>query len=76
MANDNVFPMPPAETLTPALALLSALDLANANMLSDVLALAIDTDGDLVVRSSRMDRKTALWLVELARQYVLGATDD
>lgn len=57
--------------MTPQQALLSALEFANNNNLQDVLIVGYDGDGDLLVRSSRMDRKDALWLSEQLRIYAL-----
>lgn len=37
----------------------------------DCLVVGYDSDGDLFVRSSRMDRKLALWLAEQLRLYAL-----
>lgn len=40
--------------------------------MADVLVIGYDRDGDLVIRSSRMDRKDALWLCEMARAWALN----
>jgi hypothetical protein len=68
---NNVLDFPPTTTMTPKQALLSALDMANAEALSDVLVVGYTCDGALFVRSSRMDRKDALWLSEQLRAYAL-----
>jgi len=68
----NVLAFPATTTMTPKQALLSALELANNDNLQDVLVVGYDGDGDLLVRSSRMDRKDALWLSEQLRLYALG----
>lgn len=57
--------------MTPRQALLSALEFSESDNLQDVLVVGYDAAGDLVVRSSRMDRKDALWLSEQLRQYAL-----
>lgn len=61
--------------MTPQQALLSAIEFANNDNLQDVLVVGYDGDGDLLVRSSRMDRKDALWLSEQLRRYALGEVD-
>lgn len=38
----------------------------------DVMVLAYGPDGDLVVRSSAMDRKDALWMLTAAVQHATG----
>lgn len=58
--------LPATTTMTPEQALQSALALNP----SEVLVLGYDHDGKLVVRSSRMSRRDALWLVEQARMHV------
>lgn len=68
---NNVLPFPPTTTMTPRQALLSALEMAENDDLQDVLVVGYDGDGDLVIRSSRMDRKDALWLAEMLRRYAL-----
>lgn len=59
--------------MTPQQALLSALEFANNDNLQDVLIVGYDGAGELLVRSSRMDRKDALWLAEQLRLHALGA---
>lgn len=68
---NNVMHFPPTTTMTPRQALLSALEFAENDRLQDVLVVGYDDDGDLVIRSSRMDRKDALWLSEMLRRYAL-----
>lgn len=68
----NVLAFPATATMTPQQALLSALEFANNDNLQDVLVVGYDGDGELLVRSSRMDRKDALWLSEQLRRYALG----
>lgn len=69
---NNVLVFPATDTMTPQQALLSALEFANNNNLQDVLVVGYAGDGSLVLRSSRMDRKDALWLSEQLRKYALG----
>jgi hypothetical protein len=40
--------------------------------LQDVLIVGYDGNGELLVRSSRMDRKDALWLAELLRNWAIN----
>ncbi len=68
----NVFAFPATVTMTPEQALLSALEFTRTGNMQDVLVVGYDGDGRLVVRSSRMDRKEALWLSEQARRHALG----
>lgn len=67
----NVFGLPPSTTFTVAQALESALSLD----LREVLVIGVDNDGHLAVRSSRMDRRDALWLLEMAKDYTRTPSD-
>lgn len=60
--------LPASTTLTPEQALASAA----MTELTDVLIVGYDLDGDLYVRSSRMDRKDALWMAEMLKRWALG----
>lgn len=42
----------------------------------DVIILAYDADGDLVIRSSHMSRKDALWLLMDAQDWARGRFDE
>lgn len=53
-----------------------AVIFADNDNLKDVLGVGYDGDGFLIGRSSKMDRKDALWLSEKLRAYALGETDD
>lgn len=68
---NNVLNFPATTTLTPEQALHSALKFAKEYGLQDALIVGYDEDGELFVRSSRMDRKDALWLAEQLRLYAL-----
>lgn len=68
MNNANVISMPATTTYTPDLALKSALDLD----LSDVLVIGYDADGVLAIRSSRMSRADALFLLAKAKEWAMG----
>ena len=61
--------------MTVAQALHSALAFAERDALSDVLIVGYDKAGELFIRSSRMNRKDALWLAEQLRQYSLQIGD-
>lgn len=67
---NNVLDFPPTTTMTPEQALSSAMTMARNGDLTDVLIVGY-VDGRLLVRSSRMDRKDALWLSEQLRAYAL-----
>lgn len=71
MNNANIIAMPATTTFTPDLALKSALDLD----LSDVLVIGYDADGVLSVRSSRMSRADAIFLLEQAKKWALGGQE-
>ncbi|MFA6064012.1 MAG: hypothetical protein WC736_15595 [Gallionella sp.] len=64
--------LPPTTTFTPEQALQSALDFAQDDELPEVLIVGFDKEGVLLVRSSRMDLKDALWLCESLRTYILN----
>lgn len=70
---NNISEMPASCTFTPKQALLSALAFAENDNLKEVLIVGYDSDGDLVVRSSRMNRQDALWLAEMLKHHILGA---
>lgn len=65
---ENVSSLPASTTFTPEQAIASAASLS----MTEVLVIGYDEEERLVVRSSRMDRASALWLVEQARRWVLG----
>ena len=71
----NVLAFPATVTMTPEQALLSALEFAQNDNMQDVLVVGYDGDGVVVVRSSRMDRRDALWLSEQLRKYALVDVD-
>ena len=60
--------LPASTTMTVEQALASVV----GETLTDVLIVGYDEDGDLYVRSSRMDRKDALWLAEMLKRWALG----
>ena len=63
--------LPASTTFTPKQALISAMEFSDADNLQDVLIVGYDGEGHLMVRSSRMDRKDALWLAEMLRDWAL-----
>ena len=69
MNNDNIIALPATTTLTPDQALKSAL----GSTLSDVLIVGYDANEVLFVRSSRMSRADALFLLEKVKGWVMGA---
>lgn len=64
----NVSQMPASENFTPELALKSALTIG----LSDVLILGYDEAGHMIVRSSRMTRAEALFMLEKGKDRCMG----
>lgn len=65
----DVFQLGAHENMTPEQALSHCL----MEKLKGVIIIGYDSDGEFVVRSSHMDRKEALWLIELARHHILSA---
>lgn len=63
--------LPATTTFTTRQALLSAMEFSDNDNLQDVLIVGYDGNGELLVRSSRMDRKDALWLSELLRNWAI-----
>lgn len=72
---NNVTPFPASSTFTPEQALLSALEFARADNLTEVCVVGYDAEGSLVVRSSRMARRDALWMAEQLRAYALNHSE-
>lgn len=66
MSTENVFSLPPTMTYTADQALASSMDQG----LQDVIIVGYDADDKLFVRSSRMDRKEALWIAESLKEYI------
>lgn len=66
----NIHLMPASTSMLPE----QALDSAKLLGMSEVLVIGYSSDGRFVTRSSRMSRKDALWLIELARCYTLKPT--
>lgn len=63
--------LPASTTMTARQALLSDMDFADQDNLQDVMIVGYDGNGEMLVRSSRMDRKDALWLAEMLRAWAL-----
>ena len=61
--------LPARTTFTVEQALQDALGFTD---LQAVLIIAKDRDGDLMIRSSRMDTHEANYLVDIAKTYILG----
>ena len=68
MNNQNVIALPASVNYTPEQALQSA---AQFSALQDVLIVGYDADGCLLVRSSKMTRAEALFLLEKAKQWAM-----
>jgi hypothetical protein len=66
----NIVSLPASDTFQPDQALKSTLDMVKN--LTDVLIIAYDKDGDLFIRSSHMDKKSALWMIKQAELYTLN----
>lgn len=63
----NVERLPPASTFSVPQALADA----QSAPLADVVVVGWDEDGDLFIRSSRMSRADALWLLEKGKSWAL-----
>jgi hypothetical protein len=68
----KVTKLPAATTYT----VVQALDDAKQMNLNDVLILGYDENDTLVVRSSRMTREQALFLIKLGELHTLGVIND
>jgi hypothetical protein len=70
VALDNITRLrPPAHT---GMSVPMALESAKLADLQDVLIVGYDQEGNLIVRSSAMSRRDALWLAVKAQQHALG----
>lgn len=72
MNNQNVIALPASISYTPEQALQAALQFDN---LQDVLVVGYDAEGHLLVRSSRMNRADAVFLLEKAKDWAMGKVD-
>jgi hypothetical protein len=75
MNNQNIIALPASVNYTPEQALLSALEFARDDNLTDVVVIGYDTDGVLVIRSSKMTRAVGLFMIEKAKQWTLGGEE-
>jgi len=67
----NILSFPASTTMTPEQALNSMLEFTRTDNLQDVLCVGYDAEGNLIVRSSRMDRRDALWMAEMMRLWAI-----
>lgn len=67
MNNKNVIALPASNSFTPEQALRSALELVRFDILTDVLVIGYDSDGVLIIRSSKMSRCDAIFMLEKAK---------
>lgn len=65
----NLIRLPPTTTMTAEQALESALVDARENGLQDVLIIGYDCDGDLFIRSSRLNCAQALFMANKAMRW-------
>lgn len=66
----------PNDNTSPQQALLDMLNLVGERGLKDVLIVAADKDGNIVVRSSAMTNKDALWLALSSALHAMGILRD
>jgi len=71
MTLKNVVALPASATMSAEQALLSALEFTRENNLTDVLIAGYDADGVLIVRSSRMTRAEALFMLEKTKEWAM-----
>lgn len=71
MNNKNVIALPASVNYTPEQALLSALEFTRCDNLTDVLITGYDSDGALIVRSSKMSRADAVFMLEKAKGWAM-----
>lgn len=72
MSRDKVVDFPATSTMTVEQALSSAL---KADGLKDVVIIGEFSDGQLFVRSSRMSRAEALFMLEMGKRWSMGDLD-
>jgi hypothetical protein len=63
----NIISLPASAHMTPKQTLASMQDFT----LQDVLIIGVDNDDNLLVRSSRMTKAEAMWLLEKAKGWAL-----
>lgn len=71
MNNENVIALPASTAFSPEQALRSALEFTRTDNITDVMVIGYDNDGVMIIRSSRMSRADALFMLEKAKQWVL-----
>ena len=69
MNNLKIIALPASVNYSPEQALLSALEFCRADNLTDVLITGYNADGELIVRSSKMSRADALFMLEKAKEW-------
>ena len=67
----KVSQLPPSESMTPE----QALDISKAMQATDLLVIGFDHHGEFFLRSSRMDRSMAHWLITIAGDWILRETE-
>lgn len=72
MRNENIIALPASTNYTAEQALASTLDLCRRDNVQDVLIVGYDEAGQLIVRSSRMSRADAVFLLEKAKAWAIN----
>lgn len=67
----DIYDLPASTNWTPEQALKSSLEFAYEGRLKEVMIIGVLDDDTLLVRSSKMDRKEALWLSKQAELHTL-----
>ena len=69
---NNLYTLPPRDDLSVGEMLSQCANEVATGFLESGIVVGLDRNGGLLIRSSKMSRKDALWLLELARQHVIG----
>lgn len=72
MNNQNIIALPASVNYTPEQALLAALEFCRDDNLTDVMVIGYDSDGVLIIRSSKMTRADGLFMLENAKKWTMG----
>ena len=70
--DDTLHTLPPRDDLSAFGVLSHCANEARTGFMESAIVVGMGSDGQLLVRCSKMSRKDALWLLELARLNVLG----
>lgn len=72
MPSTNLHVLPPKEIMTVSEVMSHCSNEVAAGQFASVMVIALTGDGQLVIRTSEMDRKTANWLCDMAKLNAQG----